>query len=122
MQDVVAAHFRLKRPCNNCPFRKTGGIELQPGRLDGIIRSLTEDDMTGFPCHKTTHGEGTDEDEDGNYIANGKEAMCVGAMTYLHKIRQPTVAMRIAFAFGILNKERLERWSDAIIDPKQEGS
>src|SRR3989344_5614440 len=30
-----------KRPCSNCPFRSDGaGIELHPGRLEGIVSEL----------------------------------------------------------------------------------
>jgi hypothetical protein len=36
--------FRLKAPCANCPFLKAGGIELNPGRLEGIKAHLLRDD------------------------------------------------------------------------------
>lgn len=42
------AMFRLKRPCENCPFLKEGAIELRPGRLQGIIDGLVNDDMSNF--------------------------------------------------------------------------
>ncbi|HGW3237511.1 TPA: hypothetical protein ACNKCC_005820, partial [Klebsiella pneumoniae] len=50
-----ANHLRLKKPCANCPFRKEGAIELAPGRLEGIINDIVENDMTTFHCHKTVH-------------------------------------------------------------------
>lgn len=52
-RDPLKHHYRLKRPCSNCPFLKEGAIELAPGRLHGIIEQLTSDDHSTFPCHKT---------------------------------------------------------------------
>ncbi|EHD8952103.1 hypothetical protein OCP19_004830 [Salmonella enterica subsp. enterica serovar Typhimurium] len=96
-----ANHLRLKKPCANCPFRKEGAIELAPGRLEGIINDIVENDMTTFHCHKTVHlKSGGEWDEEGNYAPSGQESMCAGAAAYLMKIGRPTVAMRIAFAFG----------------------
>ncbi|MGX4925847.1 hypothetical protein ACUYF2_24335 (plasmid) [Escherichia coli] len=93
-----ANHLRLKKPCANCPFRKEGAIELAPGRLEGIINDIVENDMTTFHCHKTVHSKsGGEWDEEGNYAPSGQESMCAGAAAYLMKIGRPTVAMRIAF-------------------------
>ena len=61
--------FRLKAPCANCPFLKAGGIELNPGRLEGIKAHLLRDDYSSFYCHKTTHHTGEEEDEDGGVTA-----------------------------------------------------
>lgn len=94
-------HLRLKRPCANCPFLKQDAIELAPGRLDGIISGLIEDDHSTFQCHKTVHSvSGGEWDDDGNYAPSGHEAMCAGAAAYLMKHKRPSVAMRIAFATG----------------------
>jgi hypothetical protein len=93
----VHPHLRLKKPCANCPFRKEGAIELQPGRLEGIIAGLEEDDHSTFLCHKTVHHEsGGEWNESGDYEASGNEAMCAGAAIYLMKIGRPTVTMRVA--------------------------
>ena len=94
-----ANHLRLKKPCANCPFRKEGAIELVPGRLEGIINDIVENDMTTFHCHKTVHSKsGGEWDEEGNYAPSGQESMCAGAAAYLMKIGRPTVAMRIALS------------------------
>ena len=38
-----------KRPCSNCPFRAdAGAIELRPGRLEGIVADLLQDDQQTF--------------------------------------------------------------------------
>lgn len=47
-----------KRPCANCPFRCDGaGVELSPGRLEGIVSDLLADDQQTFVCHKTLDKE-----------------------------------------------------------------
>ena len=117
MPDPFAHHLRLKRPCANCPFLKEGAIELAPGRLDGIIEGLMEDDQSTFQCHKTVHSrKGGEWDEDGKYKASGHEAMCAGAAAYLMKNRSPTVAMRFAFATGAATPSDWDDVAASIID------
>lgn len=104
--------FRLKKPCANCPFRKSGAIDLRPGRLQGIIDGLLNDDMSVFHCHKTTHDYGCD-----GYMPDGSESYCVGALIYLHKARHPNVAMRLAYVLGIIKPDAFAESHDDIIDP-----
>lgn len=111
----------LKKACKNCPFKKKGAIELMPGRLDGIIEELLSNDYQSFDCHKTVHsknGGDFEYDEEGNshYIPSGNEMMCYGAMSYLAKSRRPSVSMRMAAAFGMLDIKKIAQDED-IIDP-----
>lgn len=93
--------FRLKAPCANCPFLKAGGIELNPGRLEGIKAHLLRDDFSSFYCHKTTHCTGEEEDEDDEgYSPSGKEAHCAGAVAFLLSRGRHNIAMRLAFREG----------------------
>ena len=63
----IKQHFRLKKPCANCPFLKEGAIPLSRGRLEGIISTLIEDDHSTFQCHKTVHSKrGGNWDDEGN--------------------------------------------------------
>jgi hypothetical protein len=117
-KSVMERHFALKAPCENCPFRVQGAIELEPGRLEGIIKGLVEDDQSTFHCHKTVHSNATggDWDDYGNYVASGKEAMCAGAMMYLEKLGRPTVGMRIGRILGSYDPSKLEKHHDHVID------
>lgn len=111
-------NFNLKKPCENCPFRKVGAIELMRGRLDGIIESLTQD-TTYFNCHKTVHSRiGGEWDEDGGYKASGNESVCVGSLVYMLKAHNvlPVVA-RMAIAFGELDLADLKAQFGDVIDP-----
>lgn len=110
-------HLRLKRPCSNCPFLKKGAIELNPGRLEGIIEGLVEDDHSTFQCHKTVHSSrGGEWDDDGNYKPSGHESMCAGAAAYLMKHKRPTVGMRLAFAVGAAKPSDWDHAQTLIID------
>lgn len=113
----LASHLRLKRPCENCPFRTEGAIELAPGRLDGIIQGMLTDDMAPFLCHKTVHSrKGGTWSDDGAYKASGNEAMCAGAAAVLMKRGRPTVAMRIAFVTGQASPDQWEYFAGEVIE------
>ncbi|KVD52832.1 hypothetical protein WI87_26260 [Burkholderia ubonensis] len=120
MSAAIENHFKLRRPCENCPFRKNGAIQLAPGRLAGIIKHLVRDDHGTFQCHKTVHNQhtGGEWDDDGNYVASGQESMCAGAMIYLEKIGRPTVGMRLGRVLGLYDSERLLPSFGDIIDPR----
>ena len=115
----VEAFFRLHRPCKNCPFRKAGAIELEPGRVEGIIDGLVRDDHSTFHCHKTVHNPrtGGEWDDEDNYTASGRESMCAGAMIYLEKIGRPTVGMRVGRLVGAYDPDRLAPSFGVVIDP-----
>ena len=118
MSTLIEMHFKLRRPCENCPFLKQGAIDLEPGRLDGFIESMVQDDHSTFQCHKTVHGpRGGKWDEDGEYHASGNESMCVGAMIYLEKLGRPTVGMRVGRVFGYYDPARMTTAFDDVIDP-----
>lgn len=109
--------FRLKRPCANCPFLKEGAIELEPGRLQGIIDHLVEDDSSSFSCHKTVHcKKGGEWDDEGVYHASGHESMCAGAAAYLLKKGRPTIGMRLAFATGSASPDEWDDAKNLVID------
>lgn len=118
-KNPIAHHFRLDKPCSNCPFKKQGAINLAEERLDSIIDDLINNDTKTFFCHKHVHSsKGGDFDEDGNYMKSGDEPMCAGAAAYLMKVRRPTVGMRLAFATGDLSISSLEKNFDSVIEPR----
>ena len=92
-----------KRPCANCPFRKDGaGIELQPGRTEGIIAHLKADDRQTFVCHKTL---------------NKNRMTCAGAVGVMSKVGQLPVIARLGLAFGVITKEDIAASAAMVIDP-----
>lgn len=108
----------LKKPCNNCPFRKHDAIDLNEGRLQGIVNDLVENDLSTFYCHKTVHSPkgGTWDDDEATYAPSGNEFMCAGAASYLMKIGRPTVQMRLGFSLKLANPSDWESSYDLVID------
>jgi hypothetical protein len=107
----------LKKACDNCPFRKEGAIELNPGRLESIVSDLLSSDHNTFLCHKTVHSKhGGTWTEHGQYQHSGNESPCYGAMAYLTKCDRPNVQTRIAHATGMLDIKELRQDSE-IINP-----
>lgn len=92
-----------KRPCANCPFRSDGaGIELHPGRIEGIVSSLLADDQETFVCHKTLD----------------KERMtCAGAIGFMAKTGRLPVVARLGLAFGLITKADIDASAAMVIDP-----
>lgn len=112
--------FDLKKPCENCPFLKTGAIELRPGRLDGIIHEITTQDAR-FLCHKTVHNGKTGgewDDDSGEYQPSGQEQFCAGALIYLMKAGWPNAIPRIAVARRQYAPTGHDKYLDQVIDPK----
>lgn len=116
---LVESHFRLKKPCVNCPFLVSGAIDIGPERLSEIIASLLGDDTTTFQCHKTVHNGNTggDWDDEGNYHASGHEAMCAGAMIYLEKANRPSVTMRLGHVWQAYKPQLLLPYHHLVISP-----
>lgn len=121
MKTILDTFFALRRPCANCPFRKEGGVPLQPGRLAGIVEGLVSGEHTTFHCHKTVHGpRGGDWDDEGTYRASNQESMCAGAIILLEKAHRPTLAMRLGVALGMHDPARLAAHHSEIVDPSAE--
>lgn len=99
-------NFDLKSPCNNCPFRKVGAIELRPGRLGEIVTTLLASDRNWFICHKTAHRGDP-----------ARESQCVGSMVYLLKVGSPSVSMRVAAATRLLDYDVLRGLFSEIVEP-----
>lgn len=120
-------NLAMKKPCLNCPFLASGGIDLRPGRLEQIARSMVADDRTPFLCHKTVYGKNSsgrhEEDEDGqdSYIAGKNDSVCAGSMIFLLKVGAPNVAMRMGAALKMIDFKDLEKSSEMIIDPASLG-
>ena len=92
-----------KRPCANCPFRSDGaGVELDPGRVEGIVSDLLADDQQTFVCHKTLD----------------KERMtCAGAVGLMSKLGRLPVIARIGLAYGVITKADIEASAALVIEP-----
>lgn len=116
--------YSLKKPCKNCPFLKEGGIELSPGRVEGIIDDLVTGRSSSFSCHKTVHskhGGEWAEGEDGEevYKSSGNEKQCAGSLIMMEKMGKRTQLMQVMQRFGQYKPEALIPHHDLVIDPPQ---
>lgn len=92
-----------KRPCSNCPFRSDGaGIELAPGRLDGIVKDLLADDESTFVCHKT--------------LDTGRMT-CAGAVAVMHKLKRLPLIARLGLRYGIISEADINASCEMVINP-----
>lgn len=108
----------LKIPCSSCPFREGVDLNLEPGRIEGIIESL-KDDYHAFQCHKTTHkGEWSEDGE--RYIPTGDELVCMGSLAYMHREGYLPVIARIAIVRRDITIEDIQRAYPLLIESKEE--
>ena len=89
-------NWRMEKPCDNCPFNKSGpGLRLrrslEQGRFAGILDDLREDKH--FVCHKTTHETG-----------DGSNLVCAGAIAWQEKNCRPSQYSRIMQRLNYLRR------------------
>lgn len=89
--------FRLKRPCNNCPFTIGNGSLFRLRRVQSIA------DGPAFQCHKTVDYSG-DEPSHGD-----KPQQCAGLMAVLLNERRPNQIMQVAERLGHFKPDEVER-------------
>jgi len=97
--------FDLKRPCNNCPFRKGEGERFLLPRLR--LREIRRGDA--FQCHKTVDYDHFDVPEK---RAGNRPQQCAGLMAVLMREGEPNTIMQIA--------ERMAGVDFSDLDPQRE--
>lgn len=75
-------NFHIKKPCDNCPFLKVGGIRLNEQRAIEIIGQIQNE---GFICHKTTHGKMKDRKQCGGSMILCEKENLPNTFTQLHE-------------------------------------
>jgi hypothetical protein len=125
--------FDLPRPCENCPFRRVGGIRLHPERARALAESQSHPDGESFPCHKTVPDEVQEtltaietEWPEANDAFRQQGAgviwpkgmqYCAGAIVFAHKQGHQPAVLQIAERIGVLRPELGDRGTtDAVFD------
>jgi hypothetical protein len=98
--------FHLKRPCENCPFRKGVGetFELSRPRLREIFN------QSAFQCHKTIDYDNFD---DPHKRAGDHPQQCAGLMAVLAREGKTNNIMQIAERLGHLDLAKLDPRNEA---------
>lgn len=100
-------NYGMKTPCDNCPFRKEGGIRLHPRRAKEIATGDGE-----FPCHKTTVEDTASED--GGLVATDNSAFCAGFLIFREKLDHPNQMMRVCERLGMYDARALMENNPAV--------
>lgn len=90
--------FKLKRPCNNCPFTLGHGSLFRLRRVQSIA------DGPAFQCHKTVDYSDDDEPAPGD-----KPQQCAGLMAVLLNEGKPNQIMQVAERLGHFKPDEVER-------------
>lgn len=100
---AAAVMFKLRRPCANCPFRRSQGwaFGLRRERLKEIVAA------PAFQCHKTV-----DYDDD-DPAPGERPQQCAGLMAVLHRAGRPNQIMQVAERLGHLDPDRLDPDNEA---------
>jgi hypothetical protein len=93
--------FKIKHPCEHCPFRRDRVAFITTGRARGLAQIL-RDDMRWFACHETT-GMKT-----GKRIHPRDQSHCIGAAIVLYRSGLINVATRLALCFKLLSVDVLK--------------
>jgi hypothetical protein len=105
--------YDLKKPCDNCPFLKVGGVRLSQRRVEEIAGAMLDWNGSTFACHKTTIEV---ETEEGGDRANGpKTRHCAGALIFAEKHENANQMMRIAERLGMYKPRELMA-DQAVVD------
>lgn len=85
------------KPCNNCPFRRKGGIRLRRGRIIEIVDAVAPEDGQGgrMPCHKTV-------DHDAREAST--ELDCTGGLIFGYKLGLSSQMTRISERLGLIDR------------------
>lgn len=103
--------FNMKKPCNDCPFRKDGTMLKSLGydRVEEIVVNVVKEDGF-FPCHKTVDYSVERE----GITANNK--FCAGALIAIEKADATyrNVNTRLAVGFGMYKPDEMKDVDDVI--------
>jgi hypothetical protein len=109
--------FKLKKPCEKCPFRNNIPGYLTRARVIGLASAL-EQDGERFLCHSTLdynaaddlYLEDTDEAHDAwaEAIVTADSQHCAGAAIVLARQGTPNRDMLMAERFGVWNRSELD--------------
>lgn len=90
--------FDLKRPCNNCPFRR--GVGETFGFGQGRLQEIAE--AVAFQCHKTV------DYSENEPLPGNRPQQCAGLMAILAREHQPNQIMQVAMRLGYLDPSEID--------------
>lgn len=98
--------FKLKKPCDMCPFRTDCLRSWLGERRSREIAESIADHQQSFPCHKTI--DYSEDDEGNEYRGLENSHHCAGSLILLEKIERPGQMMRIGERLGFYDRHALK--------------
>jgi len=89
--------FAQKVPCDDCPFRKKGGVRHTPEMLASYISYFINAPGATFPCHKSVNK--TDDREGWSEWKDG-QVLCAGGLIFAAKLQRENGVTRLGKAKG----------------------
>lgn len=108
-------NYDVTTPCNNCPFRRKGGVRLRQERVEEIAEGMLDRRGRMLVCHKTTV-DVENEDGEGERTETPESSYCAGALIFAEKNRNATQLMRIAERLGMYDRTKLRGHDDVFDD------
>lgn len=89
--------FRQRVPCEDCPFRREGGVRHSTEMMVSYISYFVSFPGASFPCHKSVLK--SDDRSTWSEWQDG-QVLCVGGLIFATKQRCSNFMMRAATVFG----------------------
>jgi hypothetical protein len=89
--------FKQRVPCDDCPFRKGGGVRHTPTMMASYIAHHTTYPGASFPCHKSV----PESDDRSQWSAwQDGQVLCAGGLLFAAKVGAENGIMRVGRAMG----------------------
>lgn len=95
--------FDLKKPCDNCPFRKSTHFDFPKARAQEILYA-----RGGFACHKTSRTVTDDTTGDEVESVSAQSQMCAGRLIVLERSGYQDDWMQIGERMGFYDPKKLD--------------
>jgi hypothetical protein len=103
------ARYKLRRPCEGCPFRTDVPGYLRRERAQEIAEDLANG--SEFACHKTTVSDEEFGGDGSERVATQDSAFCAGALITMERSGQANQIMRVAERLGLYEHEKLDMYA-----------
>jgi hypothetical protein len=103
------ARYKLRRPCENCPFRTDVPGYLRRERAQEIAEALANG--SEFACHQTTVSDEEVGGDGSERVATPDSAFCAGALITMERSGQANQIMRVAERLGLYEHEKLDMYA-----------
>jgi len=115
-QFIKTGAFNQKAPCNDCPFRKKGGVRYGLVSAFNYMKYFVTYPGRTFPCHKSVPAE-IPRDQWSEWQPG--QVLCAGGLIFAKKQGEEYLIMKIGIERGVYDpNQHLEE--DSVFDTPEE--